>query len=125
MGAGLDYIRSYPPEPSSLIPPLLQRTQERFGYLPREVLEEIANYLGIPLSRVYGVATFYAQFRFEPLGKYVVKVCHGTACHVNGAVNIAQALKEELGIEEGQTTEDGLVTLERVACLAAAASLRS
>lgn len=116
MGAGLDYIRSYPPEPSSLIP-LLQRTQERFGYLPREILEEIANYLGIPLSRVYGVATFYAQFRFEPLGKYVVKVCHGTACHVNGAVNIAQALKEELGIEEGQTTEDGLITLERVACL--------
>jgi NADH-quinone oxidoreductase subunit E len=116
METDLDYIRSYPPEPSSLIP-LLQRTQERFGYLPRKVMEEIANYLGIPLSRVYGVATFYAQFRFEPLGKYVVKVCHGTACHVNGAVNIAQALKEVLGIEEGQTTEDSLVTLERVACL--------
>ncbi|MDI3474621.1 MAG: NADH-quinone oxidoreductase subunit [Thermococcaceae archaeon] len=116
MGSSLDYLHSYPPEPSSLIP-LLQRTQERFGYLPREVLEEIANYLGVPLSRVYGVATFYAQFRFEPLGKYVVKVCHGTACHVNGAVNIAQALTEELGIEEGQTTKDGLVTLERVACL--------
>ena len=116
MGSDLGYVRSYPPEPSSLIP-LLQRTQERFGYLPREALEEIANYLGIPLSRVYGVATFYAQFRFEPLGKYVVKICHGTACHVNGAVNISQAIREELGIEEGQTTEDGLVTLERVACL--------
>jgi NADH-quinone oxidoreductase subunit E len=116
MEASFDYMRSYPPEPSSLIP-LLQRTQERFGYLPREALEEIANYLGIPLSRVYGVATFYAQFRFEPLGKYVVKICHGTACHVNGAINIAQAITEELGIEEGQTTEDGLVTLERVACL--------
>ena len=116
MGSDLGYIRSYPPEPSSLIP-LLQRTQERFGYLPREALEEIANYLGVPLSRVYGVATFYAQFRFEPLGKYVVKICHGTACHVNGAVNISQAIREELGIEEEQTTEDGLVTLERVACL--------
>ena len=116
MGSDLGYVRSYPPEPSSLIP-LLQRTQERFGYLPREALEEIANYLGIPLSRVYGVATFYAQFRFEPLGKYVVKICHGTACHVNGAANISQAIREELGIEEGQTTEDGLVTLERVACL--------
>ena len=116
MGSDLGYVRSYPPEPSSLIP-LLQRTQERFGYLPREALEEIANYLGIPLSRVYGVATFYAQFRFEPLGKYVVKICHGTACHVNGAVNISQAIREELGVEEGQTTEDGLVTLERVACL--------
>ncbi|WP_297556114.1 NAD(P)H-dependent oxidoreductase subunit E [Thermococcus sp.] len=64
----LGYLSEYPPEPSSLIP-LLQRTQERFGYLPREALEEIANYLGIPLSRVYGVATFYAQFRFEPLGE--------------------------------------------------------
>ncbi|WP_456394710.1 NADH-quinone oxidoreductase subunit NuoE family protein, partial [Thermococcus sp.] len=85
MDAGFDYIRQYESNPSSLIP-LLQRTQEKFGYLPREALEEIANYLGIPLSRVYGVATFYAQFRFEPLGKYVVKICHGTACHVNGAV---------------------------------------
>ncbi|MDV3103833.1 NADH-quinone oxidoreductase subunit NuoE [Thermococcus waiotapuensis] len=116
MEAELDYIRSYPPEPGSLIP-LLQRTQERFGYLPKEALEEIARYLGIPLSKVYGVATFYAQFRFEPLGKYVVKICHGTACHVNGSVNISQAIREELGIEEGQTSEDGLVTLERVACL--------
>ncbi|WP_010479600.1 NADH-quinone oxidoreductase subunit NuoE [Thermococcus zilligii] len=116
MKADLDYIRSYPPEPGSLIP-LLQRTQERFGYLPKEALEEIARYLGIPLSRVYGVATFYAQFRFEPLGKYVVKICHGTACHVNGSVNISQAIREELGIGEGQTSEDGLVTLERVACL--------
>ncbi len=78
MESSLDYIRSYPAEPSSLIPPLLQRTQERFGYLPpREALEEIADYLGVPLSRVYGVATFYAQFRFEPpLGKYVVRICH-------------------------------------------------
>ena len=116
MDADLSYVRSYPPEPSSLIP-LLQRTQERFGYLPREVLEEMANYIGVPLSRVYGVATFYAQFRFKPLGKYVIKICHGTACHVNGAVNISQAITEELGIEEGQTTENGLVTLERVACL--------
>ncbi|NPA75292.1 MAG: NADH-quinone oxidoreductase subunit NuoE [Euryarchaeota archaeon] len=112
----MDYIYSYEPEPSSLIP-LLQKTQEHFGYLPEEALEEISRYLNIPLSRVYGVATFYAQFRFEPLGKYVIKICHGTACHVNGAVNIAEAIKEEIGIEEGQTTEDGLVTLERVACL--------
>ncbi|ASI98235.1 NADH-quinone oxidoreductase subunit NuoE [Thermococcus celer] len=116
MESSLDYIRSYPAEPSSLIP-LLQRTQERFGYLPREALEEIADYLGVPLSRVYGVATFYAQFRFEPLGKYVVRICHGTACHVNGAVNVSGAITEELGIGEGETTEDGLITLERVACL--------
>ena len=116
MNLNLDYIYNYEQNPSSLIP-LLQKTQENFGYLPKEALEEISRYLGVPLSRVYGVATFYAQFRFEPLGKYVIKICHGTACHVNGAVNISQAITEELGIEEGQTTEDGLVTLERVACL--------
>ena len=116
MNLKLDYIYNYEQNPSSLIP-LLQKTQENFGYLPKEALEEISRYLGVPLSRVYGVATFYAQFRFEPLGKYVIKICHGTACHVNGAVNISQAITEELGIEEGQTTEDGLVTLERVACL--------
>ncbi|WP_456449891.1 NADH-quinone oxidoreductase subunit NuoE [Palaeococcus sp. (in: euryarchaeotes)] len=116
MSINLDYIYNYEQNPSSLIP-LLQKTQENFGYLPKEALEEISRYLGVPLSRVYGVATFYAQFRFEPLGKYVIKICHGTACHVNGAVNISQAIKEELGIEEGQTTEEGLVTLERVACL--------
>ncbi|RKX97118.1 NADH-quinone oxidoreductase subunit NuoE family protein [Palaeococcus sp. (in: euryarchaeotes)] len=116
MNLKLDYIYNYEPNPSSLIP-LLQKTQENFGYLPREALEEISRYLKVPLTRVYGVATFYAQFRFEPLGKYVVRICHGTACHVNGAVNISQAIKEEVGIEEGQTTEDGLITLERVACL--------
>lgn len=116
MSLKLDYIYNYEPNPSSLIP-LLQKTQENFGYLPREALEEISRYLKVPLSRVYGVATFYAQFRFEPLGKYVIKICHGTACHVNGAVNISQAIKEEVGIEEGKTTEDGLITLERVACL--------
>lgn len=116
MSLNLDYIYNYEQTPSSLIP-LLQKTQENFGYLPKEALQQISRYLGVPLSRVYGVATFYAQFRFEPLGKYVIKICHGTACHVNGAVNISQAITEELGIEEGQTTKDGLVTLERVACL--------
>ncbi len=111
-----DYIKNYENSASSLIP-LLQKTQEVFGYLPREALEKISSYLDIPLTRVLGVATFYAQFRFEPLGKYVIKICHGTACHVNGAEDIAQALREETGIDEGQTTPDGLITVERVACL--------
>ncbi|MDI6851221.1 MAG: NADH-quinone oxidoreductase subunit NuoE [bacterium] len=112
----LNFIKTYEKSTSSLIP-LLQKTQEIFGYLPKDVLEEISKYLDIPLTRVLGVATFYAQFRFEPLGKYVIKVCHGTACHVNGAETIAQALREETGIDEGQTTSDGLITIERVACL--------
>ncbi|MDD5779314.1 MAG: NADH-quinone oxidoreductase subunit NuoE, partial [Candidatus Thermoplasmatota archaeon] len=77
----------------------------------------IALHLGISLSRVYGVATFYSQFRFHPLGKYVIRVCQGTACHVNGGANIVQAIKDTIGIEEGETTPDGSVTLERVACL--------
>jgi len=112
----LSFIETFDRSPSSLIP-LLQKTQEVFGYLPREALEKIADYLGVHVTRVLGVATFYAQFRFEPLGKHVIKVCHGTACHVNGAENIAQALREETGIDEGQTTPDGLITIERVACL--------
>lgn len=112
----LDYLKEYPRERSSLIP-LLQRTQLSFGYLPGDALEEIAQYLSVPVSSIYGVATFYSQFRFTPLGKYVIKICHGTACHVMGSSNIAQALEEDLGIKEGETTEDGLITLERVACL--------
>ena len=103
-------------DPSSLVP-RLQEVQAKHGYLPEEEMNSLAAELGVPPSRVYGVATFYAQFRFTPLGKYVVKICHGTACHVNGAENIAQAIREEIGVDEGETTEDGLVTLERVACL--------
>jgi NADH-quinone oxidoreductase subunit E len=101
---------------SSLIS-MLQRTQKTFGYIPEESLKDITEQLNVPLSRVYGVATFYTQFRFTPLGKYVIKICHGNACHVTGSENISQALEQDLGIKEGETTEDGLITLERVACL--------
>jgi len=110
------YLGKFEKKPGSLIP-VLQATQQVFGHLPEPVMEKIASHIDVPLTRVYGVATFYSQFRFEPLGKYVVKVCHGTACHVNGSVNISRAMQEELAVEEGQTTEDGLVTFERVACL--------
>ncbi|MFW6196186.1 MAG: NADH-quinone oxidoreductase subunit NuoE [Thermoplasmatota archaeon] len=109
-------ITNYPSRPSSLIP-ILQESQEKFGYLPREVMEMIAEYLGLPISKVYGVATFYAQFRFEPLGDHVIKACHGTACHVKGAEKITETIENELDIETGETTDDGTFTLERVACL--------
>lgn len=109
-------IEKYPPERSSMIP-ILQESQEQFGYLPRIVMERIASYLNLPESKVYGVATFYAQFRFEPLGDHVVKICHGTACHVNGAENITETLENELGVDTGETTDDGSFTLQRVACL--------
>ncbi len=112
----IPYLKELDRNESSLIS-ALQETQKVFGYLPEEALEEIAQYLSVPVSSVYGVATFYSQFRFAPLGKYVIKICHGTACHVMGSGNIAQALEEDLGIKEGETTGDGLITLERVACL--------
>ncbi|MGC9780634.1 MAG: NADH-quinone oxidoreductase subunit NuoE [Candidatus Heimdallarchaeota archaeon] len=112
----ITFFNEYEKENNSLIP-LLQQIQEKFSYLPSEALEELADYLGIPLSRIYGVATFYAQFNFSPLGKYIIKICHGTACHVNGAVNIAQEIENELGIKENETSPDGLVTLQPVVCL--------
>ncbi|MGM0405563.1 MAG: NADH-quinone oxidoreductase subunit NuoE [Thermoplasmatota archaeon] len=109
-------LKKYDPKPSNLIP-LLQESQENFGYLPRQVMKEIGDYLELPVSKIYGVATFYAQFRFEPLGKHMIKLCHGTACHVKGAESITETIENELNIKTGETTEDGLFTMERVACL--------
>lgn len=111
-----DILEGYAPKSDSLIP-ILQESQEQYGYLPREVIEDISGYLGLPESKVYGVATFYAQFRFEPLGDHMIRVCQGTACHVKGADKIGEAVENELDIETGETTENGTFTLERVACL--------
>ena len=96
---------------------ILQKAQEIYGYLPREVIEHIADALNQKPAKVYGVATFYTQFRFEPIGKYLIMLCMGTACHVNGAKTIGEAVCDELGVEDGETTEDGLFTLSNVACL--------
>jgi len=96
---------------------VLQKAQEIYGYLPREVIEYIAGALRLKTATVYGVATFYTQFRFEPVGKYLIMLCMGTACHVNGAKTIEAAVCDELGIEDGETTQDGLFTLNNVACL--------
>jgi NADH-quinone oxidoreductase subunit E len=97
--------------------PLLQRVQETDGFLSPQRIEEIHKQSGIPLAQIYGVATFYAQFRFSPIGKNLVRVCHGTACHVSGSKEITQAMESELGIITGETTADGLFTLETVSCL--------
>lgn len=96
---------------------ILQKAQEIYGYLPADVIVHIAEQTGTPIARVMGVATFYTQFRFTPVGKYLIMLCQGTACHVNGSERIELAIKEELGIEDGQTTEDGLFTLKNVVCL--------
>lgn len=97
--------------------PVLQETQSIYGYLPREAFERLSGELGLSLSDMYGVATFYAQFRMSPVGKHIIKVCHGTACHVQNAGSITDALEEALKIKDGETTGDGLFTLESVACL--------
>ena len=96
---------------------ILQDIQERFGYLPKEAMFDVSKFLGIPESRVYAVASFYAQFRFKPMGKNTVMVCRGTACHVKGAPRILDEFKRELGIGENETTGDQEYTLETVACL--------
>jgi NADH-quinone oxidoreductase subunit E len=96
---------------------VLQEAQGVFGYLPEEVIREVARRRSVPLSTVYGVATFYTQFRLKPQGETVVRVCHGTACHVAGASEITSVLEEELGISAGETTEDLSASLETVACL--------
>jgi len=109
-------LDTYADTPGSLIT-ILQETQEAYGYLPMEAMELIAERTHTPIATIVGVATFYAQFRLEPVGKYLIMLCQGTACHVNGSELISAAISDELGIENGQTTADGLFSLEHVACL--------
>ncbi len=97
--------------------PLLQKAQEIYKYVPEQAMELIADHLKMEVSQIYGVATFYTQFRLKPVGKYIVKVCHGTACHVAGAERVSEHCSEVLGIEDGETTPDGQFTLEKVACV--------
>jgi NADH-quinone oxidoreductase subunit E len=97
--------------------PLLQSAQDSYGYIPEKAIHYISEVVGIPSAEIYGVITFYAQFRLKPLGKHVIRICEGTACHVNGAKNILKVLQNELGVGVGETTEDGLFTLQSVACL--------
>ncbi len=100
---------------------LLREAQEACGYLAPEVLEAVAEHIGVPWARVYGVASFYGHFHLEPRGRHNVIVCRGTACHVRGGKRVLDTAKRELGIQEGETTEDFQFTLETVACLGACA----
>jgi NADH-quinone oxidoreductase subunit E len=97
--------------------PVLQKAQAIFGYLPREVLERIAEGMGVPLSQVYGVVTFYSQFYLTRRGRHIIQECDGTACHVRGAARIIDAVQKELGIKPGETTPDYRITYEVVYCL--------
>ena len=109
-------LKEFSAVPGSLIT-ILQKAQEIYGYLPKDVIYYIAERVGTTPAEVMGVATFYSQFRLNPIGKYLIMACQGTACHVNGSERVSAAVSEYLGIESGETTEDGLFTLENVACL--------
>jgi NADH-quinone oxidoreductase subunit E len=102
---------------SGILIPALQKAQAEDGYISPERIREIHRNSGIPLSHIYGVATFYSQFRLRPVGRHIIRVCHGTACHVSGANAISKALQDALKIADGETTPDRLFTLETVACL--------
>ncbi|MEG1929948.1 MAG: NADH-quinone oxidoreductase subunit NuoE [Anaerovorax sp.] len=96
---------------------ILQKAQEIYGYLSRDVIRHISKVTSITQAKIYGVATFYTQFRLNPIGKHLIMLCQGTACHVNGSKAIEDAVCSELHIQDGETTEDGLFTLNNVACL--------
>ncbi len=111
-----DILERYGDSSSNLIT-ILQKAQDIYGYLPKDVMYHIAEKIGVTPADIVGVATFYSQFRLAPIGKYLIMSCQGTACHVNGSERVSAAISEYLGIGNGETTADGLFTLENVACL--------
>ena len=115
-----EILSHYTGQRSELIP-ILQEAQERFRYLPEDVMKDIARFLRLSESTVFGVATFYAQFKFSPSGRIVVRVCRGTACHVRGGARILREVEKRLGMKSGQTTDDMEYTLETIACIGACA----
>jgi NADH-quinone oxidoreductase subunit E len=117
LGLLIPVLLRYQREGESALLPALQETQGIYGYLPRAALEALSRALPIALSRIYGVTTFYSQFHLVPRGRNIVRCCQGTACHVKGGKRVLAALKESLGVEEGETTSDLRFTLETVACL--------
>ncbi len=114
-----DILNAHAGEGRDKLIPILQEVQEEEGFLSRESVEKIGRLLDLPASKIFGVATFYNQFRFEPMGKYHIQICRGTACHVKGSVKVLDSLVNELGIKPGNTTRDGLFSLEVVACIGA------
>jgi NADH-quinone oxidoreductase subunit E len=114
-----EILAQYPGGRREVLIPILQAVQESFGFLPEAAMHAIGAHLSLPPAKIYGVATFYNQFRLQPVGKHTIRVCRGTACHVRGSKLLLDALADELGIQPGETTPDGQFTLETVACLGA------
>lgn len=115
--APLDKILEEYADQKGAVIPILQHVQDIYGYLPREVLEEVSARTGIPVSRLIGVATFYSQFRLSRRGKHLIRICDGTACHVRGASKCIETVEKELGVSAGSTSEDYEYTMEIVYCL--------
>jgi NADH:ubiquinone oxidoreductase subunit E len=115
--AALEICEAMGPVTSDSLIPILQQIQDAYGYLPAEILMEVSKRTGLHASQIYGVATFYEQFHLKPRGRHTIKCCRGTACHVKGGREIINAIKREVGVQEGQTTEDMRFTFETVACL--------
>ena len=116
-----EILKSHPGSQRDHLIPVLQEVQEKLGYLSEDAVVRIGRHMRIPASKIYGVATFYNQFRFQPKGKFHIMLCRGTACHVKGSAKTLEALTKALRIEPGQTTRDGLFSVEVVACLGACA----
>ena len=112
-------MRQYPEGRRDALIPMLQAIQQHQGYLSQEAVLLVGRHLGLPASKIYGVATFYNQFRFQPLGRFHIQLCRGTACHVKGSAGLLDAFVRALGVRPGQTTRDGLFSLEVVACIGA------
>jgi NADH-quinone oxidoreductase subunit E len=112
-------LSKYPEARRDALIPLLQEVQDTYGYLSREAVVCVGHHLGLPASKIYGVATFYNQFRFQAQGRNHIQVCRGTACHVKGSAAVLEALERELGVQAGETTRDGEFSLEVVACIGA------
>lgn len=120
MKKGIETIlEKHPNENRDSLIPILQEVQEELGFLSEESIVAVGRHLKLPTSKIYGVATFYNQFRFQPLGKYHIQVCRGTACHVLGSATVMEELEKHLKTKAGQTTKDGLFSIEVVACIGA------
>lgn len=117
----LDEILSHHSGNKDELIPILQEVQEQLGYLPSEAMLKVAKFLRLPESAVFGVSTFYAQFKFSPTGKTMVKLCRGTACHVRGATRILEEVEKNLDIKPGETTDDLEYSLETIACFGSCA----
>ena len=110
-------LDKYPGARRDKLIPILQEIQDFFGYLNEDSIKKVGRHLKLPTSKIYGIATFYNQFSFVPRGKYHIRICHGSACHVNGGVKLINELEKLIGLKNGEITEDGLFSLEIAACL--------